>query len=195
MQVTCAIGYLHSTEIGIVHRDIKLANLLLTDRNIEQADVKLADFGLSVDMKRVKAVNKRHARIASWKYQTLSTQTRKNLSPWLQSAGMQRKMTDPMPTRTKTTATTATSMNCTSWIKRQMSSKRDRRSADETDDLLYYNLTEETGSYMYMSPEVPDPLNMHRFGVMSELSFRFGWDSRIMKKLIFIHWGSLLPSF
>ena len=38
-----AVGYLHT--IGIVHRDIKLENILLTDQNNLES-VKLSDFGV-----------------------------------------------------------------------------------------------------------------------------------------------------
>mmetsp|Transcript_68558 Transcript_68558/g.113932 ORF Transcript_68558/g.113932 Transcript_68558/m.113932 type:complete len:697 (+) Transcript_68558:79-2169(+) len=44
-QVLMAVRYLHSQ--GIVHRDLKLQNLLLTERDVKTADTKVADFGLS----------------------------------------------------------------------------------------------------------------------------------------------------
>ena len=40
-----AVIYCH--ERGIVHRDIKPENLLLTKINVDQAVVKISDFGLS----------------------------------------------------------------------------------------------------------------------------------------------------
>ena len=39
------VSYIH--ERGVVHRDIKLPNLLLTHASMEHGDVKLADFGLA----------------------------------------------------------------------------------------------------------------------------------------------------
>ncbi len=42
--LSCALYYLHS--YGIVHRDLKLENIMMTD-NSEQSVPKLVDFGLS----------------------------------------------------------------------------------------------------------------------------------------------------
>ena len=44
-QVLMSVRYLHSQ--GIVHRDLKLQNLLLTEKDTKKADLKVADFGLS----------------------------------------------------------------------------------------------------------------------------------------------------
>ena len=40
-----AVIYCH--ELGIVHRDIKPENLLLTNKNIDNAEIKISDFGLA----------------------------------------------------------------------------------------------------------------------------------------------------
>jgi serine/threonine protein kinase len=40
-----AVKYLHS--FGIVHRDIKLENIVMTSKDNQQAMPKLIDFGLS----------------------------------------------------------------------------------------------------------------------------------------------------
>ena len=40
-------AFLHLQEKNIIHRDLKLANILTTDKDVEIADVKLADFGFA----------------------------------------------------------------------------------------------------------------------------------------------------
>ncbi len=46
-EAATAINYLH--HFGIVHRDIKLDNLLLTNKDLRSAQIKLIDFGLAKD--------------------------------------------------------------------------------------------------------------------------------------------------
>ena len=45
-QIATALKYLHSLRPMVVHRDLKLENMLLTGINPAAADAKLADFGL-----------------------------------------------------------------------------------------------------------------------------------------------------
>ena len=45
-QIATALAYLHSLRPMVVHRDLKLENMLLTGLNPATADAKLADFGL-----------------------------------------------------------------------------------------------------------------------------------------------------
>ena len=45
-QIVAALKYLHGLRPMVVHRDLKLENLLLTGSNPGTADAKLADFGL-----------------------------------------------------------------------------------------------------------------------------------------------------
>ena len=42
---------------NIIHRDIKSENILLTDKNLENADIKLADFGLSKSLQNTALTN------------------------------------------------------------------------------------------------------------------------------------------
>ena len=45
-QIAAALKHLHSLRPMVVHRDLKLENLLLTCLDPAVADAKLADFGL-----------------------------------------------------------------------------------------------------------------------------------------------------
>lgn len=46
LQIAEALAYLHHFSPLVVHRDLKLENILLTSPNPATADAKLADFGL-----------------------------------------------------------------------------------------------------------------------------------------------------
>ena len=50
-ELTGAVACLHGAGAGIVHRDIKLENVLLSCRDHRAASVKLADFGLAVQLR------------------------------------------------------------------------------------------------------------------------------------------------
>jgi serine/threonine protein kinase len=47
LQIARALQYLHESQPPIVHRDVKLDNVLLTGAHLATADAKLADFGLA----------------------------------------------------------------------------------------------------------------------------------------------------
>lgn len=49
-QLASALAYLHERTPKIMHRDIKLENLLLSDKDLKLADVRLIDFGLCVKL-------------------------------------------------------------------------------------------------------------------------------------------------
>jgi serine/threonine protein kinase len=50
IQLSSALAHMHSRTTPVVHRDIKLENVLLTSTNTAEASIKLADFGLAVDL-------------------------------------------------------------------------------------------------------------------------------------------------
>lgn len=60
LQIAEALAYLHQFSPLIVHRDLKLENILLTSPNPARANAKLADFGL-------------HKMIKVWTYLPLDT--------------------------------------------------------------------------------------------------------------------------
>lgn len=45
-QILGAVKYMHS--LNILHRDLKLENVVMVKRNSKKIDIKIIDFGLSV---------------------------------------------------------------------------------------------------------------------------------------------------
>ena len=58
------MSYIHDQ--GVVHRDIKLPNLLLTHASMEHGDVKLADFGLAAAIASAEYAAATPARRKAW---------------------------------------------------------------------------------------------------------------------------------
>lgn len=50
IQVSSALAYMHSGADPVIHRDIKLDNLLLDSKTHSKASVAIADFGLAVQL-------------------------------------------------------------------------------------------------------------------------------------------------
>jgi len=111
--------------------------LLLTEKYVEAADVKLADFGLSIDMTKIKPVARANVTLSPAKIDILSRRTLKALSPLL---------------ATSQAGETSAVVECIPWgVRNKRNAESERK---QTAGHSYYDLTEETGSYMYMSPEV-----------------------------------------
>eukprot|EP00803_Ostreobium_quekettii_P002628 evm.model.scf_148EXC.5 EVM.evm.TU.scf_148EXC.5 scf_148EXC:57852-63449(-) len=57
VQVARAVEYLHSNCVRVVHRDLKLGNILLTtgQEDLSLASIRLADFGLAVELSELEA--------------------------------------------------------------------------------------------------------------------------------------------
>lgn len=53
-QILGAVKYMHS--LNILHRDLKLENVVVVERNSKKVDIKIIDFGLSISLE--KGVNK-----------------------------------------------------------------------------------------------------------------------------------------
>lgn len=47
LEIARALQYLHTAKPKVIHRDLKLDNVLLTDKKTSRASAKLADFGLA----------------------------------------------------------------------------------------------------------------------------------------------------
>ncbi|GFH08173.1 protein kinase domain-containing protein, partial [Haematococcus lacustris] len=52
LQLAQALDYLHTRSPPVIHRDVKLENILLTGTDPHTSDVKLIDFGLAVRLPR-----------------------------------------------------------------------------------------------------------------------------------------------
>eukprot|EP00210_Caulerpa_lentillifera_P003501 g3341.t1 len=120
IQAASAVSYLHSKGNEVIHRDIKLSNLLLTRGNLTNADVKLVDFGLAVDMTKIECSKNPQVHNSS----TNSSQSTKY---W--------------------------------WnfflYKKPANTASDHDLTDEAELCgSYYDLSQQVGSYLYMSPEV-----------------------------------------
>jgi len=50
VEVAKAVEYLHGNTVNVVHRDLKLGNILLTKKDLSRASIRLADFGLAVEL-------------------------------------------------------------------------------------------------------------------------------------------------
>lgn len=67
LEIASALHYLHLARPKIIHRDMKLDNILLTSQDIDAASVKLADFGLAKLMHHTANAQKLQGRLElSW---------------------------------------------------------------------------------------------------------------------------------
>ncbi|KIZ04397.1 Dual specificity protein kinase shkE [Monoraphidium neglectum] len=148
LQIARGLQYLHSAKPMVIHRDLKLENVLLNSDKPHDGrwEAKIADFGLS---RRVEAKNAELARRRSSLLSALSVAS--------EAAGA--KDGDGLE---RVWAARA----CKGQLARQASGKQARAGA------AAFNLTGRTGSLMYMAPEVylQQPYNekadVFSFGVM-----------------------------
>lgn len=128
VQTASAVCYLHSEENKVIHRDIKLSNLLLTDVDLSKSNVKLADFGLAVDASKIEySQSPRHVARPQISDKTCG----KTPLSWTRSwkFALFKKTTDLQSLRDPNNDASSVYNNC-------------------------YDLSRKIGSYMYMSPEV-----------------------------------------
>jgi len=119
------VAHLHAAGNGVIHRDIKLSNLLLTDTDLTKADVKLADFGLAVDITTRSPIQDTSNPQNSQPKNLQNQRSPKSSSYWW-SFGLFKKTTD---LDLKENPTNETCNDC-------------------------YDLSQRIGSYLYMAPEV-----------------------------------------
>lgn len=122
-----ALAYLHSVKPTVIHRDLKLENCLLTDKNVSKADCKLADFGLAKLYRKHNTTKSEIAqRVSSVIIEKSRSTLKSNTSSYTDTG-------DTIRTRL-TKAITNKQINIE---KQQM-----------------HDMTQQTGSFGYMAPEV-----------------------------------------
>ncbi|KAA6421992.1 MAG: dual specificity kinase splA-like [Trebouxia sp. A1-2] len=122
-QIAAALKYLHSLRPMVVHRDLKLENMLLTGLDPATADAKLADFGLCKLVKLAEAPLQHHSQ------RQLPVEPGQAVS-----AGAVLAQAQGQPQMA------------------QSGGEVEQRKVEEQEVL--YNMTGQTGSLMYMAPEV-----------------------------------------
>lgn len=132
LNIAQALSYLHSRAPVVMHRDLKLENILLTDRQVSRATAKLADFGLAKLMWSCKAECKERQRL-----QYLLSRTEKNWS-------------DEEKQRSNNVSTALERIDSAAGGLLEMSSI----AALASEGCSSLEMTGQTGSWPYMAPEV-----------------------------------------
>lgn len=132
LNIAQALKYLHSRRPTVMHRDLKLDNVLLTDRQVNRATAKLADFGLAKLMWNCKAECKGRQRL-----QSLFTRTEKTWS-------------DEERQRSNNVNVALEKIDSAAAGQLEMSSI----AAFASEGCSSLEMTGQTGSWPYMAPEV-----------------------------------------
>ncbi|GAB4820884.1 hypothetical protein N2152v2_007930 [Parachlorella kessleri] len=82
LQIALALEYLHTREPKVIHRDLKLENILLSRRDPAKACAKLADFGLARRLQGASARSKEH----SARLERMASTSLEDLAPLEQAA-------------------------------------------------------------------------------------------------------------
>lgn len=127
--VARALHYLHSRSPRVMHRDIKLENILLTDTSVAKASAKLSDFGLAKLMRSNKRAKQRLTQIRS--LLAVPSET-------LDAADQQRLQ----------------KVNSALMQVDSMASCCNEPFVAGSDSYRWTDMTTQTGSYAYMAPEV-----------------------------------------
>ncbi|PRW56224.1 Dual specificity kinase shkE [Chlorella sorokiniana] len=133
LQVARALQYLHESRPAVIHRDLKLDNIMLLDADVSATDAKLADFGLA----RLMPAAERQKR------NRLTQLLSRPRQEWNADMRRSSKKLDVTLDRILTSTTSASS-------RRTVSSKSLALSALQSS----HALTGKTGSFGYMAPEV-----------------------------------------
>lgn len=133
LQVAKALQYLHESRPAVIHRDLKLENIMLTDADAPSADAKLADFGLA----RLMPAAERQKR------NRLTQLLSRPRQEWDAEMRRSSKKLDATLDRILTSTNSASSRRSISGRSLALSALQSSRA-----------LTGRTGSFGYMAPEV-----------------------------------------
>ena len=146
LELAKALRYLHTAKPKVIHRDLKLDNILLTDIKVSNASAKLADFGLAKLMtgtKQVQLIEEEISRLnSSSEEQWTSIQRKRSVSVNSTLDMMEAALS----------ATEAIPENMLPTIHSGKPSQDDTPS--HIPQLTTTDMTCECGSYAYMAPEV-----------------------------------------
>lgn len=147
LQIAKGLKYLHSVNPMVIHRDLKLENILLTGGTPDCMNAKICDFGLSVIVDHVRGPLKDH-------FETVSTTLTTKQSKFLE---------DEWNLRTSKQSVTRIF---------RLNSITGRAGGGRS-----YDMSGQTGSLMYMAPEVfkfqpyNEKADVFAFGVMMYETF------------------------
>jgi serine/threonine protein kinase len=127
IHIAKALTYLHSVKPTVIHRDLKLENCLLTDKNLSKAKCKLADFGLAKLYKKHNTTKREIAHRVNTVIMEKNQSTMKSDSEYTGSGD----------TTIRTRLSNAITSN-------QNNLKNEKM----------HDMTQQTGSFGYMAPEV-----------------------------------------
>eukprot|EP00200_Dunaliella_tertiolecta_P006473 CAMPEP_0202342260 /NCGR_PEP_ID=MMETSP1126-20121109/2900_1 /ASSEMBLY_ACC=CAM_ASM_000457 /TAXON_ID=3047 /ORGANISM="Dunaliella tertiolecta, Strain CCMP1320" /LENGTH=550 /DNA_ID=CAMNT_0048933189 /DNA_START=45 /DNA_END=1697 /DNA_ORIENTATION=+ len=177
LQLAEALAYLHSANPKVIHRDLKLENVLLTSRDqaASQQIAKLADFGLVAFVRKAEARKAKANQIDPPKMPSKGMQEQKRLMNGAQAA-MQHMGTFERPSMLNKLKRISTRAPILTKINEGNQDKAHSKSAKLQSSVLQVNvgaqLSGRTGSYMYMSPEMfrnedySEKVDVFSFGVM-----------------------------
>jgi serine/threonine protein kinase len=159
ISIAKALNYLHSANPKVIHRDLKLDNVLLTDTNPALASAKLADFGLAKLMAKTHKGQQRRQEL-----QILAKKSEDQLLPTERSRSLSVRRVmlslDSFNWNSSVSESALLGINPAVFKSNSIFIPEDSASAaaavNNGDDKVGHgiDMTGEAGSYSYMAPEV-----------------------------------------
>lgn len=158
IDVAKALDYLHSANPKVIHRDLKLDNVLLTNKHLSKSSAKLADFGLAKLL-----ANSNKAKQRQLSLRSLASKSEEEFLPLerISSLNVKKMMTslDSHSWKNDTlfeTPLNGTSPNAVVSISKSPPKENNSTAVNAANgiDGTANDMTGEAGSYAYMAPEV-----------------------------------------